>query len=647
MHKLPQFLRTFGFLVVCLVSGTKPPLLAGVGDPQIRTDHPWYPGELAISTFPRLFETQAKVYEHVVGRRPETDQDKALASWLWRNTHFAHAEEGVQDLFSQGFQKGDNKTRDFWTGLFTHGYALCGTTHGQWCAEMNELLGHGRGRCVGVPGHNSFEVFLKGGAYGEGRWALLDHDLSTVIFSDDGSRMLSIAEIKPRLQQLADPNFKPAKQHGWRVSGLHSDDAKAYTDFNTAEYLAGYAGPPPMVHLRRGEKFRRYFQPGLQDGKTFVYWGRNYRAGNIPGPERNRTWVNQPDKMHNATSDTGARTGQVRYGNAEFIYEPDFADDSYREAVVAETDSSVTFEFRSPYLIAATPPDSSDWGIYKHGCQNGLVIDGQGEFPVDLSTDGGTTWTSLGKLAKTIDATDLVKGHLGYQIRFAAGARELANAKLRWTTVCQLNTSVLPRLKDLGTDITYAASGQAIKSVGPTLAQTKSAIVGGSIGSRSVTLQAKTPRGEPIARICAATQVASSNPPNTVVRYQIEVSLDAGKSWQPIVKDWSIPLQGEQPKDFWSQSFCWGSQSITKATADHAQVRFSNDGGKPNLRVEAHVTYEVANQDAMKVTYDWVDAIGDQRESHVFEPGNQEQTWTIPTAKAVITRWVEMEPVKR
>jgi hypothetical protein len=27
---------------------------AGAGDPQIGTDHPWYPGELACSTFDRL-----------------------------------------------------------------------------------------------------------------------------------------------------------------------------------------------------------------------------------------------------------------------------------------------------------------------------------------------------------------------------------------------------------------------------------------------------------------------------------------------------------------------------------------------------------------------------------------------------------------
>src|SRR5437588_8358230 len=47
--------------------------------------------------------------------------------------------------------------RDYWTGLFAHGFGLCGTTHAQYCAEIDELLGHCRSRCVGVTGHNSVE----------------------------------------------------------------------------------------------------------------------------------------------------------------------------------------------------------------------------------------------------------------------------------------------------------------------------------------------------------------------------------------------------------------------------------------------------------------------------------------------------------
>lgn len=42
------------FSAVALASAAQ----ADVGDPQIKTDHPWYPGELAFSTFDRLFATR-------------------------------------------------------------------------------------------------------------------------------------------------------------------------------------------------------------------------------------------------------------------------------------------------------------------------------------------------------------------------------------------------------------------------------------------------------------------------------------------------------------------------------------------------------------------------------------------------------------
>jgi len=118
---------------------------------------------------------------------------------------------------------------------------------------------------------------------------LLDHDISTVVYNSDGSALLSMPEVMKDLQNLGNPKFKPEKQHGWIVAGLHPQDAfGVYTKYSCAEYGAGYAGPSPMVHLRRGETLRRNFEPGLEDGKTYVYWGQNLNQGGIPGPARRR-----------------------------------------------------------------------------------------------------------------------------------------------------------------------------------------------------------------------------------------------------------------------------------------------------------------------------------------------------------------------
>src|SRR5262249_33471346 len=108
-------------LALLLTNATR----ADVGDPQVRTDNPWYPGELACSTFDHLAATQAALYERVVGVRPATDEQKALAAWLWRCTHYYHGEEGAEDLWGEGFTKGsDLRNREYWTGLFAHGGGL-------------------------------------------------------------------------------------------------------------------------------------------------------------------------------------------------------------------------------------------------------------------------------------------------------------------------------------------------------------------------------------------------------------------------------------------------------------------------------------------------------------------------------------------
>lgn len=617
-------------------------VFAGVGDPQIKTDHPWYPGELSCSTFERLFKTQAEVYKRVTGRGVESDEDKALASWFWRNTHYAHAEEGKGDYFEAGWAKAD-WNRDYWFGLFAHGFGLCGTTHAQWNAEMNALLGHCRSRSVGVSGHNSFEVYLTGGQYGAGRWALLDHDISTVIFDPEGKRLMSIGEIIPQIKTLKDPRFRPQRQRGWLVSGLAEDDAGGvYTEFRVAEYLAGYAGPPPMMKLRAGETLRRYLQPGLEDGKTFVFWGRNYKARGIPGVERSQTWVNQPEKMYGATKPTAYNPGQARYANAVYTYVPSFADGSYKEGVIDEGPSHVIFEFYTPYVIAATPANDKPWGVYDDGGKNGLVITGKASCPVAISTDQGRTWRDGGVLVAdgSLDLTDLVKGHQQYWMKLAIGAASLKNAQLTWRTVCQCNSTIIPRLHDGVNKISYAASGQGVVSAGPNRDQAETHVVDGKMGTGTVTLELKTPRGERATRLWAASWNSSGCPPAPVA-YQIEYSTDGGQTWKAAVKDWKIIRREPEPSDWWSQSFTWGDVPLDGVTGP-VRVRFSNNGGKSYRKVEAHLGYEVAKPAAVEVKLAWKEGGELKTAGHVYPAGTKEdESWQVTAGEKVQTMWVE------
>ncbi|MFQ3592274.1 MAG: hypothetical protein SNJ82_03675 [Gemmataceae bacterium] len=621
--------------------------LAGVADPQLRSDHPWYAGEASCSSWQRLFATQAALYQRVTGREVRTDEDKALAAWLWRNTHYWHGEEGVENLWGQGFGKGlDSRTREYWVGLYAHGFGLCGTTHCQWVAEMQELLGHARGRAVGTNGHSAFEVFLTGGPYGKGQWVLLDHDLSTVVFDPEGKRLLGMREIAADWKRLTDRRFRPERQRGWLICGLHPGDNTSYAQYRVAEYLAGYAGPPPRVHLRRGETLRRYLTPGLEDGKTFVFWGRNYNTAGIPGPERSHTWVNQPEAMFGSKSGSGYKPGQARFANAVFTYKPDFTSDDYKEGVLAEDDTQVTLEFQSPYIIAATPSDTGPWGIYTDGCRNGVVLQGKGLPKVSLSVDRGQTWYEAGPLDGSLDLTDQAKGYRQYWLRLHASKEQLRSSGLLIRTVCQANASVMPHLRDNGSVVQMECSDTAVVSAGPTKAQAQAHVVAGKFDSPSVTLRLATPRGEPALAVYGAAHLRSSSPPDPKITYQIEWSAD-GKNWQPVVKDWRIERQGDEPKDFWSQSFCWAETSLPRDKAlREVWVRFRNNGGKSIARAEVHLAYRVPRRDDLEVTFAWNDAKGEQKHTHTVT-STKAMRWTVPTSAKVRTRWVEMRPVRR
>src|SRR5262249_21329272 len=160
-----------------------------------------------------------------------------------------------------------------------------------------------------------------------------------------------------------------------------------------------------------------------------------YNTGGIAGPERAQTWVNQPEKMHGSKTGTPFKPGQARYGNAVYVYKPDFNSNDYKEGVVHENPSDTIFEFQTPYIIGATPPNKEPWGIYKSGCRNGLVLNGKINLcRINVSVDRGRTWQDCGAFHDGLDLTDRVKGRRQYQIKFGVPARDMKGSNLTITT---------------------------------------------------------------------------------------------------------------------------------------------------------------------------------------------------------------------
>ncbi len=647
----PRTVWLLATVAVMAVCGQAP---AGVGDPQIMTDHPYFGGELSCSTMRRTIETAYRQYRHRTGLEVVSDQDKALALWYWRNTHFWHTEDAYLDYWGTGFgdgqapSGGDMFPREYWLGLFSQGSALCGAAHAQFSALIQTALGPGTARVVGVSGHNSHEVWLTGGAYGDGRWAVLDADMSIVVFDEQGGRLCSLTEViaKPK---LADPGFKPERQHGWPLSGVSANGASGtLTKFNTAEYNPGYLGAPPILYLPDGTTFRRYPQPGL-GGKTYCFWGVNYNKGGVAGPARDRTWTRDPERMYQGPRLAIELTGPImRYGNGVFTYRGDFAGGGYKQAIVDESPRHVTIEFSSPYLIACTPADNSKWGVFKPGATNGLILTGRAECPVAVSTDWGQSWTDCGRFGNGMDLTDLVKGRRQYLLRLGAPASKLAGSGLVIRTVVHIGSAVFPHLKSGGSRVTCLVGGYGLRSVGPFIDQVRAAVAEGKLDKDSrVVMRVATPRGERIAAVHAAAHVRSGVPPNPDVRYQIELSTDNGKTWADVVKDWKVVRRPVEPKDFWSQGFVWGSVKLSRTAGPEALVRFSNDGDITYGRCEVHLVYVTKQPQSLTVRYCWEDKAG----SHIAERsytkvGNPDWSWVVPTGDKTSTKWVELSPAE-
>jgi len=327
----------------------------------------------------------------------------------------------------------------------------------------------------------------------------------------------------------------------------------------------------------------------------------------------------------------------------------------------------VTFEFTTPYVIAAAPPERAareQWGVCEPGCTGGLVLHGKLNCPVEVSTDRGTTWQKAGTGRDGMDLTDRVKGHQQYWIRFGAGAKALGRTGLTIRTVCQTSSSMIPRLKNLsekGSDplsqggltpfragskpgvsrVTFESSGRAVVSAGPNRDQAAAHLVDGAMDSPAVTLELGTPRGEKAVGLYVASHNASGCPPREA-KYNVEYSLDGGKTYRPVVKDWEIVRRPPEPGDWWSQSFCHGSAVLPGATGP-VRVRFSNTGARSFQRVEAHLVYEVQNRSPLRVTFAYRDGGQLKTADHTYQPtpGKADSTWTIETGENPETVWVE------
>ncbi len=645
------FLSAAGFSVLmCSLAG------AVVADPQIMTDHPVYRGELACSTLDRNIADAYRVFGERFGHTPATDTEKLIALWAWKSEHYMHACDnkvyfgpdnpdanmtpgGPPWLGRDGWM--DNK--DCQMNQFSFSFGLCYSVHAQMTALVGRALGDlKRVRCPEITGHTPFEAFV------DGRWVLADFTLGVMVFDDEG-KPVGLDEIYAREDASDKEWFASPKRGGpykFNMSPF-GDRLDSYSKIRWMQMNFGYNAMPIIYSLRSGETFTRYLDPGLEDGQTWVFWGRDYfELGGKPkhGPYRNVTFLDD----YPIGNDRRGR-GKAYYGNGVFEYVPPVADGRYKAGAKEpknvtfkdgvlrgkKADAYVVFEHVSPYVIAARSIEGGgrEWNLLEEKCCDGAILTGEavGEVLVTVSVDGGQTWQKVGLAAGEfkIDFTDVVKGRHAYLIRFGlTQADGLTGVKIR--TVTQVGRGVFPRLKDGGTTVTYQASGESVIHGGPSqqLAEQFRRKDLEKDGYRVYQIKAA-------GAIRRAAGVARVNGPKGSA-WSVEFSLDGGKTWKPGTKDLQVAGDGNLWEDG-QAAYTWAEMDFPKNRAKEVLIRF---GQGSILHCQVFATYASKNTSAMEVTYGWQEGDAAQEDTHTIKKGKASDAWTVPTGQGVKTRWV-------
>jgi len=200
-----------GLVAIACGSGA----IAAVGNPQIRTDHPIYPGELAYSTQERLARSVIDSGDWGLGLG-DGERDVALKFFLWRITHTIHdyspgcwtpLHSYYQAKFGEHGKahptrpdaKGemyaaDDIDNDAMRWQFAYGYALCGTLHGviePQIRAIGKALGKDwRSRRVGIPGDSNHEIYFGG------KWRAFDVNAMTLLFSSEDPKTAELLPYK-------------------------------------------------------------------------------------------------------------------------------------------------------------------------------------------------------------------------------------------------------------------------------------------------------------------------------------------------------------------------------------------------------------------------------------------------------------------
>ena len=698
--------------------------LAQAGGPELRTDDPNYPGEGALSTAPRVLAHAWAVPRGGLGA--STNREKMIRLFLWRAEHFGHElSPEVYNLPSvDPAPHLDNPLMtdyDAMRALFSYGWGVCGTNHAQMRVFADEAGWPSRRRSL--QGDTGYEVQVDVGVpAGATGWRYFNTDQYTLHFlaNDPAAHFASLDQVVTTNHHYAEWN--PDLGLGYRLPqanthGLYQDFAgvtgtvadrsqqwvgyyqgvwKVTSDGNAPLYGEGYTSTPVVVHLRRGETFTRWADPagaradlGLAGRVWWGYDGGDHGGGDN-SPYLQWSFVqNAPARDQvgptGANPEASAKVGQ-RYGNGCFLWAPDLSKNEHLDGTLAVTGtlstggtpalkssgaSTLVIFHNSPYTIAARPSDGKDPATA--GAADGAIVgaDTVGSIPVEVSTNAGATWSSLGALSGTgasIDFTDAVKGRNQYLLRLSfADGQGLQALSLR--TLTMVSQGVYPNLKSGSSQVTYQSSNTGALELSPDLWSAASAnSASGYVqkvadsGNLSGVYYSGEPTGfaatnnNPLSvtyKITVPPQLAAGGATfrqifaasNALVRVTPDGGPYAHIEISPDQTNWTTIGQYAPPVDdqfsaYWAYGRSADGSSLGGTTA---YVRYTTSNGPHPAKfrfLRLSATYSLpASAAPVTVTYFWNNG-ANQNQSHTIAAGASSDSWTVSTGGTVLQQKV-------
>jgi hypothetical protein len=712
-------------LGVCLLFGAAAafgwaaPAFAQAGGPELKTDDPYYPGEGALSTAPRVLAHAFSVPRGTLGAT--SNRDKMIRLFLWRAEHYGHQVSPA--IYNQPgvtpSPSADNSLMtdyDAMRTFFSYGWGVCGTNHAQMRVFADEAGWPSRRRSL--VGDTGYEVMVDAGVpAGATGWRYFNTDQYTLHFlaNDPTQHFASLDQVVTTNHHYIEWNpdlglgyrLPQANTHGGYqdfagITGTVADRAlqwRSYyqgvwqvtSDQNAPLYGEGYTATPVLLNLKRGETFTRWMSPSgaVTDlalaGK--IWWG--YNAGNQGGGD-NAPFVQWSFVQNAPARDQGGPTGAnpeasslvgQRHGNGCFQWSPNLAQSEHLDGTLAITGtlvaggspalrstgaSTLVLFHNSPYAIAGIPSDGTDPAASSASGGAQVHADTVGGVGVEVSTNAGATWSSVGSLSGTgasIDFTDSVKGRNQYLLRFTFADGQGLNA-LSLRTITMLNQAVYPNLKSGTAQITYTAANTGALELSPDLWSAASANSGtgyvqkvGDSGNLSgiyysgSTVGYSSTDGNALSvtyKISMPPQLAASGATfrqifagaNATVRVtplgnpytKIEISPN-NSSWTKIGE--YDPPSDDQFSAYWAYGRSADGSSVGGTTC---YVRFTtyNGGYTSNFRyLRLSATFSEASSGApVQITYSWNNG-SDQTLEHTVAAGAATDTWSITTGATV------------